>query len=45
MRLVVMGVEAGGKSTVGREVAALADRPFLDGHGFSIPEAPGVARA
>ncbi|MEF2278071.1 shikimate kinase [Deinococcus sp. YIM 134068] len=39
MRLVVMGVEASGKSTVGREVAARAGWPFLDGDDFHTPEA------
>ncbi|WP_019586947.1 gluconokinase [Deinococcus apachensis] len=39
MRLVVMGVEASGKSTVGREVAALTGWPFLDGDDFHSPEA------
>ena len=39
MRLVVMGVEASGKSTVGREVAALTGWPFLDGDDFHTPEA------
>lgn len=39
MRLVVMGVEASGKSTVGREVAARSGWPFLDGDDFHTPEA------
>lgn len=39
MRVVVMGVSGSGKTTVGREVAARAGWPFLDGDDFHVPGA------
>ncbi|WP_264776316.1 gluconokinase [Deinococcus aetherius] len=39
MRVVVMGVSGSGKTTVGREVAARAGWPFLDGDDFHTPQA------